>query len=163
MTTDDRIYTAALDAAAKVAYDAQRRDYAERVRLSATTAGGHGHLPGPDWDDLNENAKIQLKAAVAPLVSAVLGPVVGVTYRRAPADPELGHTFRISVVSRGSYGIGVGGQHSDADAFDGVPWAVEVRGWSLSEALERAARLPLWAWAEPAGDRPDPDVERHST
>lgn len=56
--------------------------------------------------------------------------------------PTLGHTFRFLWDSRGSYSVG-NEPPTDAPAFDGIPHVVEVRGWSLTEALRNAAELPF--------------------
>jgi len=66
-------------------------------------------------------------------------------------DPEAGHTFRLQAVSRGSYAVcdetGEPGPHTDADWMPGEePFVIEVRGWSLSQALGKAAQLPLPCW-----------------
>lgn len=68
-------------------------------------------------------------------------------YHHVPdLGPESGHTFRVSVESRGSYAVvGVEG-HTDADHFEPLPGVVEVRAWNLNDALHRAAQRPLSAW-----------------
>lgn len=64
--------------------------------------------------------------------------------------PESGHTFRVSVTCRGSYGVvGVEG-HTDEPEFTGPPMTVEVRAWNLSDALRRAQAVPFAVWAESA-------------
>lgn len=76
--------------------------------------------------------------------------------------PEMGHTWRFTVVGRGASGIwseelgGVEpGSYADAPGFDGEIWTLEVRGWSLREGLERAAALGMGAWRRPNGKRLD--------
>lgn len=60
-------------------------------------------------------------------------------------DPEHGHTFRIEVRSRGSYGVvGVEG-HTDSGDF-GPPFTVDVRAWNLPDALRTAAALFPAMW-----------------
>lgn len=60
--------------------------------------------------------------------------------------PDSGHTFRVSVESRGSYAVvGVEGHH-DADDFMGPVMTVEVRAWNLPDALRRACNYPLPSW-----------------
>lgn len=60
--------------------------------------------------------------------------------------PESGHTFRVSVECRGSSSVvGVEG-HTDAEDFEPLPRAVEVRAWNLTDALSRAANRPLSDW-----------------
>lgn len=80
--------------------------------------------------------------------------------------PEMGHTWRFTVQSRTASGTwdeetqrATG--YADAEAFTGVPWSLEVRGWSLVEGLERAVQLGMGAWRWPDGRRldHDPDAE----
>lgn len=83
--------------------------------------------------------------------------------------PANGHTFRITFASRGSYGL-MTGPELDLSSFEDAkywdkPRTVEVRAWSLIEALVKAAALPLSAWfdetEEAAGDyEPPTDEER---
>lgn len=67
------------------------------------------------------------------------------THRRAtpvigPNTPADGHTFEISIRSRGSIG-----RRGDADYWS--EWrAVQVRAWNQRDALHRAAQAPLVAW-----------------
>lgn len=71
----------------------------------------------------------------------------------AAEGPDDGHTFEIETRSRGSY-ITLGDTgHSDADDW-GSNGAVEVRAWSLREALVKAASLPLDAWPGLVNDEP---------
>lgn len=64
------------------------------------------------------------------------------------SEPSEGHTFRISVESRGSYRVTGDPTYRDAPEFDGIPWVMEVRAWSLREALEKAVAVPFATWAE---------------
>lgn len=58
--------------------------------------------------------------------------------------PETGHTFRITVgPGRGSYAVVGTPGHHDSPEFDGRPVELEVRAWSLSAALHKAAELPF--------------------
>jgi hypothetical protein len=70
-------------------------------------------------------------------------------WQRERDDPEAGHTFRLTAASRGSYAVsGIPG-HTDAEWMPedvAAPFAIEVRAWNLSDALAKAARLPLGAW-----------------
>ena len=66
---------------------------------------------------------------------------------RPDAGPEDGHTFRVSVTSRGSYGIAGEEGHTDADEFMGPAMTLDVRAWNLPEALRRAAARPLSQWS----------------
>lgn len=66
--------------------------------------------------------------------------------------PDQGHTFRITVQSRGSYRIQGDEQYHDEPDFSGPPWVQEVRAWSLMEALRRAQDIPFATWAESAYD-----------
>lgn len=61
-------------------------------------------------------------------------------------SPEDGHTFRITVVSRGSYAVeGVPG-HKDAEWLEDDPFEIEVRAWDLKTALLKAVCRPLHEW-----------------
>ena len=72
--------------------------------------------------------------------------------------PEDGHTWRFTASARGSYSV-VGGPKHDADWWS-EPWIIEVRAWSLPEALRRAAELPLTAWSMPVEDEyPDEELD----
>jgi hypothetical protein len=71
--------------------------------------------------------------------------------------PEDGHTFRFSAEARGSYALSTPERpephdHMDADWW-GEPWTIEVRAWSLIEALHEVERLMtehgLRAWTLP--------------
>lgn len=64
--------------------------------------------------------------------------------------PEDGHTFRFSMTSRGSYGVVGQEGHTDAEWFTEEPWTLEVRAWNLTDALRKAAELPMSAWTMPA-------------
>lgn len=60
--------------------------------------------------------------------------------------PESGHTFRVSVISRGSYAVaGIEG-HTDAEEFMGPAMTLDVRAWNLPDALRRVSHRPLAAW-----------------
>lgn len=65
-------------------------------------------------------------------------------------DPEAGHTFRIEAHSRGSYAVvtedGTTSPHTDAEWMPETPFVIEVRAWSLSDAMRKAAQLPLPLW-----------------
>ena len=60
--------------------------------------------------------------------------------------PDHGHTFRLTARSRGSYTVAGDPRHTDAPDFGPPMLAVEVRAWSLPQALRKAAELPLSAW-----------------
>lgn len=62
-------------------------------------------------------------------------------------DPDQGHTFEITVQSRGSHKVVGDEHHTDSKEFYGDPWTIRARGWSLSEALKRAAEIPFHIWA----------------
>lgn len=49
-------------------------------------------------------------------------------------------------------------QYRDAD-WESDPWTIEVRAWSLPEAVYKVANLPLSAWTPPQEDDPDADAE----
>jgi hypothetical protein len=61
-------------------------------------------------------------------------------------SPEDGHLWQFEVRGRPSFGDAEG-KHHDAD-WVGNPWKLEVRAWSLPEACEKAAQVPLpdWIW-----------------
>ena len=77
--------------------------------------------------------------------------------------PDDGHTFRITSVSRGSYKVVGEEHHSDAPYFEvDFPFVVEVRAWSLTDAMRKAADLPFDAWTRPGWDHDivdDPRLE----
>lgn len=60
-------------------------------------------------------------------------------------DASEGHTFFITVTSRGSYAVVGEPGHTDADHF-GPPMTVDVRAWDLPTALRKAAAVPLNEW-----------------
>lgn len=60
------------------------------------------------------------------------------------AGPEAGHTFEVSVRSRGSGGV-LDGPKSDANWW-GDPSVVRVRAWNLPDAVARAATIPYHKW-----------------
>lgn len=62
-------------------------------------------------------------------------------------SPEHGHTFEITVRSRGSHKVVGDPVHTDAQDFLGEPWTFRVRAWSLKKAFERAAHLPMTIWS----------------
>lgn len=64
--------------------------------------------------------------------------------------PDDGHTFEIQVRARGSYAV-QDGPHHDAEDF-GDSATVHIRAWNLHDALRKAARTPLVAWAWPLTD-----------
>ena len=61
-------------------------------------------------------------------------------------DADRGHTFRITVELRGSTIVTGDEHHRDEPGFEPLPHAVEVRAWSLRDALAQATVLPLTAW-----------------
>ncbi len=63
----------------------------------------------------------------------------------ATEGPDAGHLFRISVTGTMSFRVVGEPHHADAD-WESEPWTVEVRAWSLPEAMRKAAELPLTAW-----------------
>lgn len=60
------------------------------------------------------------------------------------AGPEAGHTFEVSVRSRGSAGV-LGGPKSDANWW-GDPSVVRVRAWNLPDAVAMASTIPYHKW-----------------
>lgn len=74
----------------------------------------------------------------------------------AEGRPEDGHTFRITVVNRGSSGIMGPGDtephfYVDSLEFGPLELHAEVRAWSQSEALKRASEMELRDWRLPNG------------
>jgi hypothetical protein len=70
--------------------------------------------------------------------------------------PEDGHTFRITVVSRGSGGIMREGDekphdYQDSAEFGDLVLTADVRAWSQAEALRRASEMELRDWRLPSG------------
>lgn len=62
------------------------------------------------------------------------------------ADADQGHTFEISIRSRGSYIVQGDEHHRDEPDFSGEPYVVQIRAWSLKEALEKAVDVPFEVW-----------------
>lgn len=61
-------------------------------------------------------------------------------------DPEHGHTFRIEITSRGSYGVVGEEGHTDAEEFMGGPMTIDMRAWNLPDALRQAAAVFPAIW-----------------
>jgi hypothetical protein len=57
---------------------------------------------------------------------------------------EQGHLFKFTVQSTGRHQDSAG-NYVDSD-WEGPPWTLEVRAWSLAEALRIAADRGLNAW-----------------
>lgn len=55
--------------------------------------------------------------------------------------PKEGHTFRISVSSRGTYSTPEAPFFIEAGYWEETPNVLEVRAWNLQEALNKAARI----------------------
>lgn len=92
--------------------------------------------------------------SAVPLTLPLNHPVTLLTDRHG--RPEDGHTFRITVVSRGSSGImGPGDEkphdYQDSPEFGDLELHAEVRAWSQSEALKRASEMELRDWRLPSG------------
>lgn len=60
------------------------------------------------------------------------------------AGPEAGHTFEVSVRSRGSSGV-LDGPKSDDDWW-GEPSVLRVRAWNHNDAVAMAAQVPYPDW-----------------
>ena len=68
---------------------------------------------------------------------------------------DCGHTFTISVVSRGHYTVAHDPTHHDAPecaAGDYMPMTIKVRAHNLRDALLLAAAEPLAEWVMPDED-----------
>lgn len=70
--------------------------------------------------------------------------------------PEDGHTFRITVISRGASGIMEPGEkephdYQDSAEFGDMVLTADVRAWSQSDALKRASEMELRDWRLPSG------------
>lgn len=65
--------------------------------------------------------------------------------RYVPTDegPEAGHTWRITHQCRGAYSVRGEDGHRDEPEFTPDTVTIEVREWSLSGALRKAADLPF--------------------
>lgn len=72
--------------------------------------------------------------------------------RTSPGTPADGHTWRIAVSERASTKVVSEDGHRDAERFTQLHNWVEVRAWDLSEALVRAAGLPLDSWFDEEDD-----------
>lgn len=88
------------------------------------------------YQTLSKRMTVRLAEAI------IAGPVLA-----EDETPDDGHTFRISVCSRMSSKVVGEPHHTDSPQFDDdLVNLVEVRAWSLSEALEKAALMPLSVW-----------------
>lgn len=81
-------------------------------------------------------------------------PVTMLTGREG--RPEDGHTFRITTVSRGAFGIQgpddpAPHSYQDEADFGDMVLHADVRAWSQSEALARASEMELRDWRLPSG------------
>src|SRR3954468_15203627 len=113
---------------------------------------------------------IGLKPSEHTTISYIIGlrTADGVMWQRLPLShpitlltgregrPEDGHTFRITVVSRGSSGIMGPGDtephdYQDSPEFGDLMLTTDVRAWSQSEALKRAGEMELRDWRLPSG------------
>lgn len=65
--------------------------------------------------------------------------------------PDLGHTFRFCIAMRGSSKVVGEPHHHDHDEWHGFK-VVDIRAWSLREALSKAYALPMSAWFEEEPD-----------
>jgi hypothetical protein len=82
-----------------------------------------------------------------------------ITHPDAAGGPDDGHTFVISVRSRGSYKVVGEAHHHDADWMNERPLTLTVRAWSLPAAMRAAALVGLndWeGWGEPDEVSPPP-------
>lgn len=65
----------------------------------------------------------------------------------APAPgPDDGHTFRILATCRGSHKVVGDEHHTDSPDFGDIGFQIEVRAWSLVDAMAEAAKHPLPEW-----------------
>lgn len=77
-----------------------------------------------------------------------------VEIQREDAGPNAGHTFEVSVSSRGSSNVVGDPEHHDSNWW-GEPFVTRVRAWNQADALRMAVQMPLHEW-----DRaPEPDAE----
>lgn len=60
--------------------------------------------------------------------------------------PDDGHLFRLSMDLRGSSMVVGDEHHTDDPNWSPDPWTIEVRAWSLREAIAKIHALPLCAW-----------------
>lgn len=75
--------------------------------------------------------------------------------------PEHGHTFEVSVRSRGASTVIGSGIYSDANWW-GDPLVMRVRAWNLADALAMASQIPFGEWKWPSEDGPAPTAARCS-
>ncbi len=78
-------------------------------------------------------------------------------WKEPEEGPNDGHTWRIKVTSRSSSSVVGDPEHHDAGRFDG-PMRASVRAWSLKDAFQAAAELPLFVWI-PMEDEEDEEDE----
>ena len=76
--------------------------------------------------------------------------------------PDEGHTFRITVTSRGASKV-VGEEHNTDANWWSDPWTIEVREFSLAAALRKAARVPFATWAESVEVRSGVPLQQYLT
>jgi len=76
------------------------------------------------------------------------------------SGPDDGHTFAISVRSRGSYRVVGEEHHHDSDWMGERPITLTVRAWNLPDAMRAAAAVGLndWeGWGEQETDTESPE------
>lgn len=117
--------------------------------------GGYSHYwlcqqcgaAGP-WDDLTAQEVVGLGYAVSTRPGLV----------ETTEPPDLGHRFRITVQSAGSYALSTDVRPEPHDFQDADWWGqlriMEVRAFDLNAALAKAGTLPFRAWVE--GDHDEP-------
>lgn len=126
---------------------AEAAAYGARIARLADVLAEMENRGGNDWtfDDQARYVDEHLPAAAlsAPVEAGATEPAG--EWREPEGGPDDGHSWRIEVTSRGSYGVTGNPEHHDADYFDG-PLRTSVRAWSLSAALKAVAKLPLFEW-----------------
>jgi len=65
-----------------------------------------------------------------------------------PGGPEHGHLFRIIVTGRMTSRVVGDPTYYESD-WEAEPWTLEVRAWSLKEAMAKAALHELADWTPP--------------
>jgi len=75
--------------------------------------------------------------------------------RHDPGGPEHGHLFHLSVTHRGTHRVVGDPIYHEADWWS-EPWTLDVRAWSLPEAIRKAALHEFSDWTPP------PELEEQS-
>jgi hypothetical protein len=146
MTVHLGVLTATRPIGARVAFSSEAGIRYEGILTGLTKPSEHAVL--------SYVIRLRTSDGIAEIRLPLSHPITLLTGREG--RPEDGHTFRITVINRGSSGImGPGDSephdYQDSPEFGPLELHAEVRAWSQSEALERASKLELRDWRLPSG------------